>query len=121
MSQKNALYQARWYERQKNNGIVYGLLIGDLLYVGSTTNSLNKRLWQHRSGSLASTKKAIDTGATITIFELERLTDPTERQEREQFWIDELLPDLNYTGTIARKGGYKKRKERLNFLKEDGV
>lgn len=120
-STNNAIYQARWYERQKNNGIVYGLLVGDRLYVGSTTNSLKKRLWQHKSGSLATTKRAIDAGGLITIFALEVLEDSSKRQEREQFWIDELKPDLNHNGTIARRGGYRRRKERLNLITTDEV
>lgn len=104
MSTRNAIAQARWYERQKNAGVVYGLYINGLLYVGSTTNSLKKRLWQHRAGNLASTREAVkNTEGPIVIFLLEQLKKGDSRYEREQFWIDDLKPDLNKQAAVRRR------------------
>jgi predicted GIY-YIG superfamily endonuclease len=104
MSQLNAIIQARWYKRQKNNGIVYGLSIDDALYVGSTTNSLKKRLWQHKAGALAATRHVVKTAARVYIFQLDCMEEFNSQllKEKEQFWIDKLQPSLNKNDAVRK-------------------
>ena len=98
-------YQRQWYERQKAKsngyeGYVYGLITtkGES-YIGSTNNSLKKRLWQHNGGSLSSTRglKVAD------IIELEAVGLGEDLRQREQKWIDMLRPSLNYYHAVSKE------------------
>lgn len=96
-------YQQTWYEKQKacNNGYegyVYAIITDkDETYVGSTTNSLKKRLWQHKSG----TKKATTGKAIVDIIELEAVVIGGDLKGAEQIWIDLIRPSLNYSHARA--------------------
>ena len=108
----NRYYQTQWYKRQKNNGIIYLITLpcGNT-YVGITTNSLTKRLCQHRAhksliGALARTYEIKD----IKIEVLERVNSKT-MPDRKAYWINKLSPSINKRQTVAEKarskGSYK--------------
>lgn len=112
MAKTNSEHQREWYYRQKNSGIVYLLTIDGETYVGSTTNSLNKRLYQHRTHSYLG--ELLGTAKSVKIEELERATKPSELRELEQKWIETLSPTINKNAALAvsaakkcYKGGVK--------------
>lgn len=102
-------YQRQWYERQKASnkgyaGYVYGLILeGEESYVGSTTNSLNKRLWQHNAGGISATRGRL----IVELIELETVDLGEDLRQKEQEWIDILRPSLNTV--CARKRSFVAR------------
>jgi len=103
-----------WYEKQKNPGVVYALVeegTNRILYVGSTTNSLNKRLWQHKAN-----RKIKETYIMIP---LEILKRRDCIREREQYWITYCCP--TYNKTKAYKVSDKKDKVYKGGILFNGV
>jgi predicted GIY-YIG superfamily endonuclease len=100
--EKARLYQRRWYEKQKNNGLIYLLEFANgETYVGKTKNSLKKRLWQHRAGSVLKTSEQDFSTCTATVLhKCKREEDLTTLERR---YITELAPTLNYVGTHKTK------------------
>ena len=108
MTDKNALYVAKWYYKQKNEGIIYKLTVGPETYVGSTKNSLKKRLWQHKSGVVATVKEAYAVHGVMEIEELEVLVKGEDIRQKEQEWIDRLKPSLNMNGALRKERQLKR-------------
>jgi predicted GIY-YIG superfamily endonuclease len=102
MTTKNALYVSKWYERQRNFGLVYKLTIGPETYVGSTRNSLSKRLWQHKSGSVRVVKNAYAEHKTMEIELLEEVGPNDNLRQKEQAWIERLRPSLNLSNAESK-------------------
>lgn len=76
----------------------------DSFYIGSTARSLKYRLYKHRNKSHEAPerklyKHILETGGFdewhMELIEKIDSTDDVERRQREQYWIDELKPDLN--------------------------
>ncbi len=105
----NAESQRKWYYNQKHTGSVYLLTIDKETYVGSTTNSLSKRLWQHKHGKHF--KDLIASAKVVTIELLEQVKRNQDRLQIEQKWIEKLNPTLNqvraYQLPWEPKGCYK--------------
>jgi predicted GIY-YIG superfamily endonuclease len=100
--------QKKWYYKQKHSGIVYLLSIDNETYVGSTTNSLQKRLWQHKAHPNMKLKGMLEQAKRISIVELERLpkTRVVNRKlliEREMVWIKEIRPSLNEKWNVSKE------------------
>lgn len=92
----------KWYRKQKNHGLIYKVVIGEDVYVGATTNSLKKRLWQHRAKGSSLRSLGYDTD-TASIELLEKLQSVKKLREREQYWIDKLKPIINVKQAVRRK------------------
>jgi hypothetical protein len=86
--------------------IVYKLFSNncDSFYIGSTNRSLKYRLYKHRNKSYEAPHRTVykcilETGGfkqwTMEALEIVDTTDGIVRRQREQFWINELKPDLN--------------------------
>ena len=77
-------------------GRVYIMRSGDLVYIGSTTLSLNRRMYHHKSdaklGHNKSSRALFQTGLPVTIELLEEveIEDKNDRKlrEREQHYMD---------------------------------
>jgi hypothetical protein len=76
----------------------------DSFYIGSTARTLKYRLAKHRNKSYEAPERKVykvinDTGGfgewNMELIETIDSTDDVVRRQREQFWIDELKPDLN--------------------------
>lgn len=87
-------------------GRVYTLKGSGKTYVGSTKNSLKYRLYHHlkQSEDITGRRNSVlyqfirEQGCTnFTIELLEEYThdNPKQLREREQYWIDQLKPELN--------------------------
>ncbi len=76
----------------------------DSFYVGSTNRSLKYRFYKHKNKSYEAPnrkvyKHILESGGfkewNMELIEAIDTTDDFVRRQREQFWIDELKPDLN--------------------------
>lgn len=76
----------------------------DSFYIGSTARSLKYRLYKHKNKSYEAPERRVykvimETGGfkewNMELIEAIDTTDDFVRRQREQFWIDELKPDLN--------------------------
>jgi hypothetical protein len=82
-------------------------------YVGNTTQTLRKRLWNHWSfvnrgatSELYSCMRIFDDRDMWEMVELERLPEGATKKERlqaEQAWIDRLQPKLNTVNAIKER------------------
>lgn len=97
---KKKIAASNWYNKQKPGyGTVYELFnknTGDL-YIGSTVNSLKKRLWQHKSkGGIQHLYNLImlDPSSWV-IKELERVPLDQDLKLAEQIAISLYEPNLN--------------------------
>jgi len=79
--------------------------INDLKYVGSTTQTLNNRLYGHRSNSNKCSSSKLNLYNCI-IYELESCPE-NERTERERYWINKIdcvnSKKLNYDNQTYQK------------------
>lgn len=86
--------------------IVYKLFSNncDSFYIGSTTKNLKKRFAKHRNKSYEAPHRKVykcilESGGfkkwVMEPLEIVDTTDDMVRRQREQFWINELKPDLN--------------------------
>lgn len=91
----NAEHQRRHYYRHKHQGCVYLVKVGDQSYVGSTTNSLPKRLAQHRAKGTAIGRLMKERPELIDAKILEYAKVPEELDLLEDEWINRLQPTLN--------------------------
>jgi len=72
-------------------------------YIGSSLQTEQERLWQHQSAARTDPHRPVlqymaDVGpdnVDLTILEEVEFDDVDELRIREQYWIDELQPDLN--------------------------
>lgn len=95
---------------------IYALIEGKKAYVGSTNQSLNLRLAQHKF-----TKKQHMDFLKAEIFELERCPD-SKRYERENYWIDEKSKThilLNRAKASIGPVGHKRPKECIDQAREE--
>tara|TARA_R110000868_G_scaffold348432_1_gene609542 strand:+ start:93 stop:386 length:294 start_codon:yes stop_codon:yes gene_type:complete len=84
----------------------------DSFYIGSTARTLKYRLAKHRNKSYEAPERKVykhilETGGFkewhMELIETIDSTDDVVRRQREQFWIDELKPDLNDRGAFRIK------------------
>ena len=82
-----------------------------LKYIGSTKNTLKRRLTDHRSHNECMSRKLnLDDCKIYTLEEC----DEEQRKEREQYWIDHT-ECVNYQNTMFdKKEWYKENKDELN-------
>lgn len=76
----------------------------DKFYVGSTSRNLKQRLSKHRNKSHEAPRRKLykhileNGGFTewhMEVLETCEAESPIARAQREQFWIDEMKPELN--------------------------
>jgi hypothetical protein len=84
----------------------------DSFYIGSTNKSLKYRLYKHRNKSYEAPnrkvyKHILETGGFkewhMELIETIDTKDDVVRRQREQYWIDEMKPDLNDRGAFRIK------------------
>ncbi len=82
----NRKAQSKWYNKQRNAGLIYLLTFADgEVYVGKTTSCLQKRLWRHKATPTKYLVGKDFTGATI---ELLHKREPGEDIDiLEQYYI----------------------------------
>ena len=90
-----------------SQGKIYKLFFGEDCYVGSTTQSLNMRMYQHKHDAYNKKSKGYDSKVYKKmrekggyLFKIELLEDyPCENKReleiREQEWINKLKPNMN--------------------------
>ena len=117
-------------------GKIYKIIGNDLTYIGSTTESLNKRLQRHRQyvkdNRYCSSSKVLDNGnEKIELIELYPCENKKELIEREQYWCDIIKncndrnakqPPKNYkhiyhNWKLNNPDAYKKQLERSRLWK----
>lgn len=105
---RNALNQRRWYQRQKASnfgfeGYVYAIItdINSETYVGATTNSLIKRLQQHRAGGNCVTSKVAHEISELILLEEVLLGEDLEEAEKK--WIAFIKPSINIAFNREKK------------------
>ena len=109
---KNNISSKRWYNKQKNNGIIFLITFPtEDTYVGYTTNSLQKRLHQFFSDNnkLSSFVKSFKK-EQVDIIPLQYITDQSKVKEVKQYWIDVISPTLNKQLKQHKQEGLKKRR-----------
>ena len=85
-------------------GIIYKLVLSDgREYVGSTTQTLAKRMGSHRANPGPRLREAIATGCTYTVEVLEQAERVTKAELRtlEQRYKDQLSPAINIRAANA--------------------
>jgi len=102
--------------------IIYGIKcnITNMLYIGSTQDTLHNRLNFHKSKSNGCMSRKIINNNDYNIYEIERC-DENIRDIREQYWIDNT-DNINHNNVISdRKEYIKKYNEyyRNNILNKD--
>jgi predicted GIY-YIG superfamily endonuclease len=92
------------------NGQVYQLIFGDLTdrYIGSTTQPLRKRLYQHKSKYVSrAVRDLIEQvgikNVTIRLIETYPCSSKDALLSREQYWIDILQSDANVNRALSKK------------------
>lgn len=99
---KNRSNQRKWYESQKSRGIIYKVTCdatGDE-YIGSTYNSLRKRLWQLRNNPVGGLRALVEEHGRDSL-SIEALHEyvirlrPSQLKKAELQWITKLQPSLN--------------------------
>lgn len=84
----------------------------DSFYIGSTARTLKYRLAKHRNKSYEAPERKVykhilETGGFkewhMELIETIDSTDDVVRRQREQYWIDEMKPDLNDRGAFRIK------------------
>lgn len=90
----NKVSQQKWYLKQQGVGKVYLIHADTQTYIGSTFNSLPKRLWQHRAGRMGEILRA-SSDVTIKLLEEVGRVSKARLRERESAWILDFEPSLN--------------------------
>ena len=107
-----------------SNGKIYKIVndIDDKIYVGSTTQTLNKRFNRHKSKSKQSQDRTIYKHfniigwdhVTIKLIENYVCSCKYELEKRERYWIDTLNSSLNIiVPTRTQKEHYELNKDRI--------
>ena len=98
--------------------------INDMKYIGSTSQTLNKRLSGHRNDKtrgLHCSSSKLDLEHSV-IYEIERCHED-ERMERERYWINKIdcvnERKLTYYRKEHRKEYYQQNKERKKKYQRD--
>jgi hypothetical protein len=104
---ENKEYQRIWYNRQRGIPKIYLLTDGENFYIGSTTNSLHKRLWQHKA--ITSRTRELFNWDRAEISLLEEVVNRNTTKEIEQKWISTLQPNLNKHAAFKKKSPLEPR------------
>jgi group I intron endonuclease len=116
-----------------NNGKVYKLEnnVDDEIYIGSSYNTLSKRLYKHKNTAKVKPKKVHHhlnnigwENVKITLIEAYPCNDKQQLLQRERYWIDIFQPSLNIVLPCRTKLEYGKeyskkyRIEHADIVKE---
>ena len=82
---------------------IYGLKcnITNMLYIGSTKNTIKERFKQHKTGNTSCVSKKIINNNDYIIYVIEECEE-NMRYEREQYWIDNT-DNINIRRAIITK------------------
>ena len=80
------------------NGKIYKLVCGDLIYVGSTCSDLKTRLYYHKlKSNICKSKILFESGEKVEIFLVEKYpcNDRDELKARERYYIEKFGNKIN--------------------------